>query len=543
MTFFLHPQLPEKIGLTDTLSKMPLETEYGRLARAAVKPYDTSRKNELEVAWQEIGQFLQSHQEHPGILKEIRQLLHGMKNIRKSLKSAAANEVLTDVELFEVKKQAFAMERIRSALNRHRRLLVHSVTLCEVLWLIELLDPENTRIETFYLYDQYDPSLKQIRKAKQELEERLLLKGKKLERELMEATKIQPLWNGEVLVPKNEKKQKERLLKLGTYEPSGETSSEWIFRQRRHPESDEIENLLLQEEALEYTIRKRLSITIGEGAHTLLKNTEVLGHLDLLVGKTLLAVRHQACRPQMCQRKQIIITGGRHPVLEEILHKNHQKMMPIDLTMKQGATVITGANMGGKTMTLKMAALLTTMAQMGFWVPADEFLFHPVKWLYFSSGDEQSQLMGLSTFGAEIHALKKVLDMTDESGLILLDELASGTNPREGASISCAIVAHLCKSAAISVITTHYDGVGDLQGVTHLQVVGLQREILQLLQQKIKDNGWSPGLFEAAMDYRLRLKEPGTPVPKDAIAVAEIMGLKQEILEEARKNMETLSNR
>jgi len=303
-----------------------------------------------------------------------------------------------------------------------------------------------------------------------------------------------------------------------------------------------MESLLLQEERREHLVREKLSLEIGKHSTELMENTAALAHLDLLVGKTMLAVRHRACKPQLSQHREIAVCEGRHPVMEETLRKNRRQMIPVDLTIQQGATVITGANMGGKTMALKMTALLTALAQMGFWVPASSFRFQPVKWLYFSSGDEQSLALGLSTFGAEIHGLNKVLDLTDETGLILLDELASGTNPREGACISQAIVSYLSSSQAISVITTHYDGVGDMPGVSHLQVVGLNRQTLLTLQQKIRDHGWSPGLFEEAMDYRLEPREPGVPVPKDAIAVAEMMGLKSLILEKAREKMEAFED-
>ncbi|MEN1760919.1 MutS-related protein [Anoxynatronum sibiricum] len=535
MTFFLNDSIPETIGLTETLARLPLETEYGRLAKEALSPFSREEALQLEESWREIGLYLEADMANPDLLKSLRQHLHGLPNLRKSLLLAARGDRLTDIELFEIKKQAFATERIRKVLQHNRKLLVPSVELAPVHWLIDLLDPEGTGIETFYVYDCYDDELKHIRQEKNRLEESLRRQTKLREQQAVEVTGMRPLWNGEFLISATHIEGIDCLESLGTYEKTGETGGEWIYRQRRLPEAEQTEALLMMEDEAENRVRQRLSESIGEAQELLMANTFALAQMDLLLGKVVLARRYRSCCPVLTDEAAICITGGRHPVLEEALRRQRRQPTAVDIEMNRGVTVITGANMGGKTMTLKMAALLTTLAQMGFWVPADHFAFQPVDWLYFSTGDQQSQSMGLSTFGAEIYALKEVLERTHESGLLLLDELASGTNPLEGTCISRAIVAHLSQSKAISVVTTHYDGVGDLPGVRHLQVLGLNRATLQKLKHQVQETGWSSGLFEAAMDYRLQPREPGVPVPKDAIAVASLMGLQPDILEAAQR--------
>lgn len=538
MTFFKHPRLPEQMGLKETLMDMQLETEYGRQTLAELWPFQSTELQPLQEAWEEIDIFMKAQEEHPGRLKEVRQLLHGVKNIRKFIRAAANEAVLSDVELFEIKKQAFSMDRIRGYLQRHRKINLPAVQVEDVQWLIQLLDPEGTRIETFYLYDAYDEALKNLRKTKQQLEEEMARHRKTVEGQMVKALDIKPLWNGDVLIPKTHPGKKVEIDALGTYTLSGETSHEWIYRQQPDLRQEKMETLLVEEAFVEQGIRKKLSEMIGKKSESLMKNTVAVGHLDLVTGKTMLAIRYRGCKPDLCSKKLIEIKEGRHPILEKTLRKHKRNIMPISISLEQGVTVITGANMGGKTMALKMVALLTSLAQMGFWVPAEAFTFRPVDWVYLSSGDEQSQDLGLSTFGAEIYGLRKVLEQMRENGLILLDELASGTNPKEGSCISRAIVAYLNKGESMSLVTTHYDGVGNMPDVTHLQVVGLNRKRWTELQQVIEEKGWSPGLFEEAMDYRLLRKEPGTPVPKDAIAVAEIMGLNQEILQEARRMLE-----
>lgn len=536
--FFKQSQTPEHIGLKETLAGVHLETEYGRLALKALTPLNAGKALQLQEAWDEIGAFLKAQENHPGLMKEMKHLLQGMKNIRRFLSAAAAGAVLTEVELFEIKKQAFGMDRLRKYMHQHRGVLLPAVTLQDVQWLMDLLDPEETRIETFYLYDAYDEALKKVRQCKLRLEETMVRLQKRREREMTAATGLVPLWNGDVLMDKTRGDQKKNMEALGTYHVSGETNQEWIYRQGGEEGQDQWEALLLKESILEEKVRCRLSAHIGNEADALTHNTFAVGQLDLIIGKTMLSRGYGGSKPVIRQGPGIDIRQGRHPVLEKGLRRNARRITPVDISLKQGATVITGANMGGKTMVLKMVALLSSLAQMGFWVPAEHMAFRPVNWLYFSSGDDQSQSLGLSTFGAEIHGLKHILDHTHEEGLILLDELASGTNPSEGACISRAIVTYLREGACVSLVTTHYDGVGDLPQVKHLQVMGLKRDMLISLKTVIEEKGWQQGVLDEAMDYRLQPKESGTPVPRDAIAVAELMGFKPEILREARRILE-----
>ena len=535
MTFFLGDQQEEQIGLTYVLSQLSLETEYGRECRDRLQPVPPESLEVLTDAWEDIDRYLTEHREHPAVLKELRKMLHGMHNIRGSIHTAASGKTLTDVDLYEIKKQAFAMERIRRHLKTHRRLAVREVELHSLRWLTELLDPEETGIETFYLYDAYDEELAEIRKQKRKVEEQIHQRQNQMKKTCKNIPGAQVLWTGEVLVPRTQLSVCEQVEQLGTYRQTGETGEDLIYQPKPLKEQEELEELLMKEEKTENQVRIWISQRIGSAFDELRANTEAVAKLDLLLGKTLLAVKHRACRPTLSHKREINIQEGRHPLLEDDLRKDRRSIVPVDIHLQQGATVITGANMGGKTLSLKMVALLTVMAQMGFWVPAGSFDFSPVAHLYFSSGDPQSQAKGLSTFGGEIHGIIRVLQHAHREGLILLDELAGGTNPQEGSSLSRAIVSHLSRKPGISAVTTHYDGVADLQGVVHYQVAGLNREMIGKLKKDMREKGWKPGLLDGVMDYRLLRRKPGSPVSRDAIAVAEIMGLPEPILLEARR--------
>lgn len=185
--------------------------------------------------------------------------------------------------------------------------------------------------------------------------------------------------------------------------------------------------------------------------------------------------------------------------------------------------------MGGKTVSLKMAGLLAAMAQYGFLVPADYMEMDMNGYIYISAGDEQSIDMGLSTFGAEIRSVKEALMRAEEKGLILIDELARGTNPHEGCALSKAIISYLKNKPCIAVITTHFDGLAG-EDIRHLQVKGLR----DMDFKSIKD----PDAISEYMDYTLIEVEGESKVPKDAINISRLMGVPEEILRQAEEMME-----
>src|SRR5690606_38517419 len=123
--------------------------------------------------------------------------------------------------------------------------------------------------------------------------------------------------------------------------------------------------------------------------------------------------------------------------------------------------------------------------QLGFYVPAKEATVGLFDFIYFSSGDQQSIQSGLSTFGGEIHGIGQILSRNGERGLLLIDELARGTNPTEGYGISKGIITYLKKSTFVSLITTHFDGLSNIKGIRHLQVVGLKNINLEDLKSEL----------------------------------------------------------
>jgi DNA mismatch repair protein MutS2 len=263
-----------------------------------------------------------------------------------------------------------------------------------------------------------------------------------------------------------------------------------------------------------------------------------IGKLDLILGKAKYALDIKGIKPEIIEEHRIEIEDGIHPKVADFLKKKELTFTPISIVLEEGVACITGANMGGKTISLKLVGLLAAMAQYGLFVPAKKMTLGLNEFIKSSIGDMQSTDSGLSTFGGEIKTVQEAIEKSDEKGLILIDELARGTNPEEGYAISRAIVSYLKHKNSITLLTTHYDNVANQEDVVHLQVVGLSKVNIVDLAKEISVEK-KMEIINKYMDYRLRPVEKDTEVPKDALNIASIMGLDDTIIKLAE---EYLSN-
>ena len=141
--------------------------------------------------------------------------------------------------------------------------------------------------------------------------------------------------------------------------------------------------------------------------------------------------------------------------------------------------------------------------------------------------------MGLSTFGGEIVEIEQAITRENEFGLILIDELARGTNPIEGYAISKALIEHLSMHKSKVVITTHFDGLTEVPETAHYQVNGLSGIDLDQIRDKIATEGVA--LLHEYMDYRLTEVSQLKEIPKEALRISELMGLDARIIKRAKE--------
>ena len=153
----------------------------------------------------------------------------------------------------------------------------------------------------------------------------------------------------------------------------------------------------------------------------------------------------------MTPSREVVLRGARHPLLDRA------SAVPIDLELGSlRALVISGPNTGGKTVALKTLGLAAALYQSGLRPPADEASLPVFDEILVDIGDEQSIAMSLSTFSAHLRNLVGILERATADSLVLLDEIAAGTDPVEGAALAEALLDHLASQARLTVTTSHF---------------------------------------------------------------------------------------
>lgn len=215
----------------------------------------------------------------------------------------------------------------------------------------------------------------------------------------------------------------------------------------------EAADLKIQEENEIRRILYTLTALVDENAPMLHANRECMETLDFLFAKGRLSQEMQAISVPLSTEREIIIRGGRHPLLPK------ESCVPLDFTIgkERRGVVITGPNTGGKTVALKTVGLLSLMAQCGLHLPVQAgstLCLHAA--VLCDIGDGQSISENLSTFSAHLGNIIEILNEATSESLVLLDELGSGTDPAEGMGLAVAVLDELQDRGCLFVATTHY---------------------------------------------------------------------------------------
>ncbi|CAI6017215.1 endonuclease MutS2 [Cohnella sp. JJ-181] len=217
----------------------------------------------------------------------------------------------------------------------------------------------------------------------------------------------------------------------------------------------ELSALRAEEQREELQVLARLTGEAELALPQLSVNAESVAHYDFLLAKAKWALAIGALPPELTDDGTFELRKARHPFLSA-------KPVPLDIAMDAGyrSLLITGPNTGGKTVALKTVGLLTLMAQTGLLIPAAAGsrvgVFRAIE---ADIGDGQSLDRSLSTFSSHIRNVTDILAVADRSTLVLLDELATGTDPGEGVGLSIAVLEELYRRGAAVLATTHFNEI------------------------------------------------------------------------------------
>ncbi len=215
--------------------------------------------------------------------------------------------------------------------------------------------------------------------------------------------------------------------------------------------NNRVRTLQIEEEREIARILEALSRDVGANAVAIEANIEMLAAIDELCAKAELASRQKAEIPEVSEKPIAAIVNGRHPLLGE-------RAIPQSLEISDDLRIIvvSGPNMGGKTVALKMLGLFIVMAACGLAIPADSgtrigYFTHVIA----DIGDAQSILDDVSTFAAHLARMREILTVADAHTLALIDEIGGGTEPSAGAALAVAMLERLLSVGAAALVTTH----------------------------------------------------------------------------------------
>ncbi len=448
--------------------------------------------------------------EHPGAG------IGGAHDIHDAVERAARGGRLDTGQLLEIRDTLEAAGRLADALSEERRPLLR-----ELGRAIQPLPALHATLERSIdpsgeLLDGASPALGSLRRAVRVAYDRLrtrldeLVHGGELSGVLQEP--IVTLRNGRYVVPvRSDSRARVRGI---VHDQSGSGQTVFVeplvavelgnaWREAQLAEQAEVERIL-----------DHLSGLVGTQANALRATLEALARFDFWSAKARLAATMDAVRADTAREPVVELLGARHPGLSG-------RVVPIDVRLggEFTALVITGPNTGGKTVTLRTLGLLALMHQAGLHVPAQQGSRLPVfRDIHADIGDEQSVAQSLSTFSGHMRSIVRIVDAASPGTLVLLDELGAGTDPTEGSALAQALLDHFIRSGALVAATTHY---AELKTYAHNTAAAMNASV-------------DFDLETLSPTYHLTIGLPGT---SQAFAIAERLGLRQDLVTDARSRL------
>ena len=450
-----------------------LEAEWERTAQA-IKQFEAQGP---EAGVPACGCDTSASRAPHSALTDLRHCLMQLHDLQGTLASLQSHVPLNEVELFEVKNLAHLNRQSRTAISTME--LEEALPLPDLAEVFSLLDPDNTGLPSFYIYDSYDPRLPDLRRELKSLQ----ISGNDPER----AT---------ALAAKQNEVQQEVCLRLSD---------------RLHPHCP-----------------------------ALVQSMETLAYADLLLAKAELALRWGLTRPTIADCTRAALPAMLHyrglfnPRLRDRNAELELRYQAVDISLAPGVCIITGANMAGKTVLLKSVGTAQQMVQLGFYAPAEEAQVMLVDDVATSIGDEQDEMNGLSSFASEIIKISNIVKRCrNERLLVLIDEPARTTNPVEGKALVQALIGELEGCSSLSLITTHYGALGDGATTEQRRSGCIRRLRVKGFVEDMCNLPLNPQNINRFIDYSLE-EDAGDEVPQEALRIASILGCDESLLAGAK---------
>jgi len=451
--------------------------------------------------------------------------LGGLYDVLPSLKRTKAQGVLSEHELLDVVGLIDAADNVAKYFKQLDTIKYDAKNLKNIVSEIENPKALKTSItlainEEGVVNDNASKELFVVRRSLKSLENRLRSKLSELlqTKASMLTEQLIVQRDGRMCLPV--KIEYKNSFKGIVHDVSSSNTTAYIEPESTLETANQIESYLAEEKKQVLIILKNLSLLVAAEADQLINNLELLTKLDIIYAKALMAKDYDYNDVKLENKQEFEIKKAKHPLID----KNVCVPIDCEIGKKYSAIIITGPNTGGKTVALKTIGLLHLMVYTGMMVPASS----DSKFGYFDDiladiGDEQSIEQSLSTFSSHMTNIVKILDTISFKSLVLLDELGSGTDPKEGSGLAISIIDYLKKAGAMVIATTHYS--------------------------ELKNYAYNnEGIINASVEFNTETLMPtyrlllGVPGKSNAIEIAKRLGLNEKIVEAAKNELNNISS-
>ena len=514
MTGLCHEEL-RRLGFFYCLGMLKPSSPYGRELARNPRFFAPEDREALETEWNNIEKGTVALCKKADAVARLRHCFSQLRDIRVTLRrimddwqtqSERRNgaESLDEIELFEVKRFLLQLALIVPIYKQTGAAFV-GITINETPEALLLLDPDGTKLPAYSVYAAPSSPLREARNKKAALEA--------------------------ALREQTDEEERKRLLE----------------ERRLWASKEEVETRLEM---------RRLTVSLRPYAEALLQNAQSIGRVDYLLEKARLATERDCVMPVLIDKGvrfvQMVnprlddllrehgsgVDGGFCPETSDITYQSQHVVgfTPLSIDAPRGATVITGANMGGKSVAIRTLALNILLCQAGFFAFAKRAEVSLFDCLHVIMGNQESEERGVSSFVGEIIKIERLLSdiKCGKHCFSIIDEPARGTNPEEGAALLKALLKKLSDGRSVSVVTTHFDDVSGV-ATARYRAAGFYN-----LPDKMPEGAGVSWIIKH-LRYGL-LPDDGSPLPRHALTVCRLLGLNRDVVEEMERIMKVTNS-
>ena len=477
MTIYLNGAEAKLIGLDEMIAQCHCRCPQGNRLKTNRHFYGPADKKQLQQEFDAIEALVTLLKGSPQQAIDAQRLLSQLRDLRGSLHGLESERLLDETEFFELKRAINIFNQLADLKLLMEAARVHLFVLSEAQ---KLLDPAGSGVQGFHIYSAYSTTLSQLRKVKLELETQLESLGGEARQQLLKKRNL----------------------------------------------------CCAKEDEEEERVRRELGIRLLHWLPELRADLEACGQLDFKLARAELAFKWQARKPEIVSSGEPAeITAAWHPIVQASLKKAGAVFTPHSLRIETGSTVLTGANMGGKSVALQTCFLTLVLTQLAYFPPCKALKTPLYDFLSFSAGESGDFKLGLSTFGMEAIRIRDDFHRSQQRhGLVVMDEPCRGTNPSE----ATAIVQTLCQAYGAGhsslLIATHYKVLPE-PGLRFYRIKGIRQTGMDRLSTAAGlQDAELISQIQALMDFQLEEIDGSQHAPSAAIRIAELLGMDPELI-------------